>query len=69
MFCFVQFEDKRDTVGFKIHSFPTFDKIKKYNKSDDDENTTPFYSIKTGKVKRTIDLYVVATTKFESAFQ
>ena len=34
MFQFLQYEDKRDVFGFKIHSFSTFDKIKKYDKTE-----------------------------------
>ena len=67
MFHLVKFEDKHDTVGFKVHSFSTFDEIKKYDKSDNDESSEKAYSIGLGRTKRTINLYAIASTKFEIA--
>lgn len=65
MFHLVKFGDKHDTVGIKVHSFSTFDKIKKYDKSDNDKNAEKAYSIGFGRTERTINLYAVASTKFE----
>lgn len=65
MFHLVKFGDKHDTVGIKVHSFSTFDKIKKYDKSDNDKNTEKAYSIGFGRIERTINLYTVVSTKFE----
>lgn len=31
MFQFIKYEDKRKTVGFLIHSFSTFDRVKRWN--------------------------------------
>lgn len=67
MFQFIKYEDKRDVFGFKVHSFSTFYKIKKYDESDNEENTEKPYSIEVGGTKRTINLYAVASTKFEIA--
>ena len=51
----------------KIHSFSTLDRIKKYDDSDNEENAEKPYSIKVGETKRTINLYAIATTKFQIA--
>lgn len=67
MFQFLQYEDKRDVFGFKIHSFSTFDKIKKYDEADTSKSAEKPYSIEVGERKRTINLYAVASTKFEIA--
>ena len=67
MFQSVKYEDKREVFGFKIHSFSTRDRIKKYDDSDSEENAEKPYSIKAGKTKRTINLYAVASTKFQVA--
>lgn len=67
MFQFIKYEDKREVSGFKVHSFSTFDKIKKYDESDTVEDAKKPYSIEVGETKRTINLYVVASTKFEIA--
>lgn len=67
MFQFIKYEDKREVFGFKVHSSSTFDKIKKYNEADNVESTEKSYSIEVGEIKRTINLYVVASTKFQIA--
>ena len=38
MFQCIKYEDKREVFGFKIHSFSTHDRIKKYDDSDSEEN-------------------------------
>ena len=50
-----------------IHSFSTLDRIKKYDNSDNEENAEKPYSIKVGETKRTINLYAIASTKFQIA--
>lgn len=67
MFQFIQYEDKREVFGFQVHSFSTFDKVKKYDESDNEESAEKSYSIEVGKIKRTINLYAIASTKFETA--
>ena len=67
MFQCIKYEDKREVFGFKIHSFSTLDRIKKYDDSDSEENAEKPYSIKVGETKRTINLYAIATTKFQIA--
>ena len=67
MFQSIKYEDKREVFGFKIHSFSTHDRIKKYDDSDSEENAEKPYSIKVGETKRTINLYAIATTKFQIA--
>lgn len=49
------------------HCFSTLDRIKKYDDSDNEENAEKPYSIKVGETKRTINLYAIATTKFQIA--
>ena len=60
-------KDKREVFGLKIHSFSTLDRIKKYDDSDNEKNAEKPYSIKVGETKRTINLYAIATTKFQIA--
>lgn len=67
MFQFIQYEDKREVFGFQVHSFSTFDRIKKYDDSDNAENAENPYSIEVGEAKRTINLYAIASTKFQIA--
>lgn len=67
MFRFIKYEDKRKVFGFQIHSFSTFDRVKKYDEADNAESAEKSYSIEVGKTKRTINLYVVASTKFQIA--
>ena len=65
MFQFITYEDKREVFGFQVHSFSTFDKVKKHDEADNAEGAKKPYSIEVGETKRTINLYVVASTKFE----
>ena len=67
MFQCIKYEDKRELFGLKIHSFSTLDRIKKYDDSDNEKNAEKPYSIKVGETKRTINLYAIATTKFQIA--
>ena len=67
MFQSIKYDDKREVFGFMIHSFSTHDRIKKYDDSDSEENAEKPYSIKVGETKRTINLYAIATTKFQIA--
>lgn len=67
MFQFLQYEDKREVFGFKVHSFSTFDKIKKYDETESPQSAEKPYSIEVGERKRTINLYVVASAKFQIA--
>lgn len=69
MFQFIKYEDKPEAVGFLIHSFSTFDRVKKWDMNANAQDAQKPYSIEVGKSKRTINLYVIATTKFETAAQ
>lgn len=69
MFQCIKYEDKREVFGLKIHSFSTLDRIKKYNDSDNEENAEKPYSIEVGEIERTINLYAIASTKFQVAVQ
>ena len=67
MFQFIKYEDKREVFGFQVHSFSTFDRVKKYNEADNAESVEKPYSIEVVKTKRTINLYAVASVKFQIA--
>lgn len=67
MFQFIKYEDKREVFGFKVHSFSTFDKIKKYDEADTLKSVEKPYFTEVGKTRRTINLYVVASAKFQIA--
>ena len=67
MFQCIKYEDKREVFGFKIHSFSTLDRIKKYDDSDNGKSAEKPYSIEVGEIERTINLYAIATTKFQVA--
>ena len=67
MFQCIKYEDKREVFGFKVHSFSTFEKIKKYDETDNAENAEKPYSIEVGRTKRTINLYAIASSKFQIA--
>ena len=59
--------DEHGDVGFKIHSFSTFDQVKKWNgdvKKKSDKNA---YFIEVGDTVRTVNLYAVASAGFEIA--
>ena len=63
MFQSIKYEDKREVFGFKIHSFSTLDRIKKYDDSDNEENAEKPYSIKFGETERTINLSLLRKFK------
>ena len=67
MFQCIKYEDKREVFGLKIHSFSTLDRIKKYDGSGNEENAEKPYSIEVGEIERTINLYAIATSKFQIA--
>ena len=62
MFQSIKYEDKREVFGFKVHSFSTFEKIKKYDETDNVESAEKPYSIEVGRTKRTINLYLLSFT-------
>jgi len=61
------FLDGHDTVGFPIHSFSTFERIKKYDENEDAENVGKPYSIEVRDTERTITIYGIASTRFDIA--
>lgn len=67
MFQFIKYEDKREVFGFKVHSFSTYEKIKKYDETDNAESAEKPYSIEVSRTKRTINLYAIASSKFQIA--
>ena len=67
MFQFIKYEDKRDIFGFQVHSFSTRDKIQKYDGEQSFKSAEKPYSIESGKTKRTIRMYIIASIKFQMA--
>lgn len=67
MFPCITYEDKREVYGFKLHSFSTFDKIKKYDDEKCPESAEKPYFIEVGDTERTINLYAIASMKFQIA--
>ena len=68
----LKIRDMRKLLDSKEISSPELtqfyiDRIKKYDDSDNEENAEKPYSIKVGETKRTINLYAIATTKFQIA--
>ena len=61
------FKNSLEKSLLKIHSFSTLDRIKKYDGSDNEENAEKPYSIEVGEIERTINLYAIASTKFQVA--
>lgn len=59
----IKYEDKREVFGFKIHSFSTFEE--KNDEADNAESAEKPYSIEAGSTKRTINLYAIASSKFQ----
>lgn len=55
-----QFGDEHDTVGFAIHSFSTFERVRKYGEG---ENAGKPYSIRVSEVERTVNICGVASKK------
>ena len=64
MFQSIKYEDKRKVFDFQVNSFSTFDKIKKYDGTDNAESAEKPYSIEVDRTKRTINLYAIASAKF-----
>ena len=63
---FVRFGDKHESIGFQIYSFSTFDRIKKWDEDINGKNAKNPYFIENGGIPRTINLYAMASTRFES---
>ena len=61
------FWDGHGTVGFSIHSFSTFERIKKYDENEDAGNVGKPYSIEVRDTERTITIYGIASTRFDIA--
>ena len=61
------FWDGHGTVGFPIHSFSTFERIKKYDENKDAGNVGKPYSIEVRDTERTITIYGIASTRFDIA--
>lgn len=61
------FWDEDDTVGFPIHSFSTFERIKKYDENEDAGDVGKPYSIEVRDMERTITIYGIASTRFDIA--
>ena len=59
--------DKHDVVGFQIFSFSTYDRIKKWNKDENGRDVEKPYFIEVGSTARTINLFAIASTGFETA--
>lgn len=62
----VQFEDKYDSIGFQIYSFSTFDRIKKWYGNANRKSAEKPYFIDIGSTARTVNLFVIASTRFET---
>ena len=61
--------DEHSTIGFPIHSFSTFERVGKYDEQKNAENAEKPYSIEIGDTKRTINLYAIASLRFDSTFE
>ncbi len=59
------FGNEHDTVGFPIHSFSTYERIKKYNENENTGNVKKSYSIEVRGAERTINIYGIALTRFD----
>ena len=53
----IRYVDKLGVIGLKVHSFSTFDRIKKYDNLHGIENAENTNCIEEGETKRTINLY------------
>ena len=60
MFRLLYFGTGHDTVGFPIHSFPAFERIKKYDENEDAGDVGNPYSIEVSDTPRWINLYAAA---------
>ena len=63
------FEDEHSTIGFPIHSFSTFKRVGKYDERKNAKNAEKPYFIEIGDTKRTINLYTIASLRFDSTFE
>lgn len=54
-------------VGFQIHSFSTFERIKKYDENENVGNVEKSYSIELRGTERRINIYGIASTRFDIA--
>lgn len=57
--------DDYDTVGFPLHSFSTYERIKKYDENEDAGDVGKPYSIGGGGMEITITIYGIASTRFD----
>ena len=63
------FEDEHSTIGFRIHSFSTFERVGKYDERKNAKNAEKPYSIEIGYTKRTINLYAIVCLRFNATFE
>ncbi len=61
------FSDGHETVGFPMHSFLTFERIKKYDENGDAGYVRKPYSIGVRDTERMITIYGIASTRFNIA--
>ena len=66
MFRLGNFGDKHDTVGFQIFSFSTYDRIRKWNEDVNGRDVEKTYFVEVGSTARTINLFAIASTRFEA---
>ena len=59
----IRYADKLGVIGIKVHSFSTFDRIKKYDTLCGGENTENTNYIEEGETKRNVNLYASASIK------
>ena len=52
----IRYVDKLGVIGLKVHSFSTFDRIKKYDNLHGIENAEKTNCIEAGETERTINL-------------
>ncbi|MCI8299629.1 MAG: hypothetical protein HFI69_04640 [Lachnospiraceae bacterium] len=67
MFHLLYFGTGMIQAGFPIHSFLTFERIKKYDENEEAWNVGKPYSIEVGGMERTIIIYGIASTRFDIA--
>lgn len=53
------------TFVLKVHSFLTYDRIKKHITGNGSANAGSMYFVEAGKTPRVINLYAVASTRYE----
>lgn len=59
----IRYADKLGVIGLKVHSFSTFDRIKKYDNLHGIENAENTNCIEEGETKRTVNLYASVAIK------